>query len=1043
MFKLPFSGIEKSFTKNKAFSKEIIQEFDSNVELYGTQVTISFADRLGMFLGNYPALVEKIQSLIFQDLSQEEIIRKTIINLLNKEFGDIDNYELVKICIAAIISITSRCKIDYPFEVIDVTFNQSTKSIKLLLYPLITFLNQKAIILIFCSLSYILEELHINEVFQYQTEEIEDILSHLNGIERSSLWNKEELIYQFLIRLNFLLDVKDTNTHSVNYHLLMYVLKSFFNEIEYFKDICSYFALNRWDVLFKQKRDTNITIDHNPNNFILTARPFYPILSNKSDCGFRIVSGKSRNIGFGTVGINEVLLELLQFLSIGDQLKLDYPFKNYQVQLVDGIEGPYVELEDKTSLRINSLQVLTNLPSKVHKILSLGDIVLDEFDIPTGFNTNNIATNHFSWVKAALSCLKTIDEEKNAVLVNLFEIDSAIEKNQSYFTFFKNFIRQNEDKITSFISVELYKMFNIPIHPKWSPRWNKLSNKNWRIFRTWIKNTRYWEGGDKSQKYHQIEGPVDKLVVEILQLGEIPFTINQDKIQIVEWGSVLYFIFLDPQHDLGEIEPAGNIFNPIHFLNNSSKVKFHIEEKRRIYSSVNSFNTCFLDNIKDNIHGFYSEPKNENEKSTIKEKINNFKANLELNEINFLKSSVNGFDNHKTDELLDKTILRAKHKLPIFKDSLIHFSVISSPLRSFKPSEINLPLNLLNELGYYYDINGELITSGDQEIPLQSNDVIIPECLVQDILRVMSFINDELTFIYNKESYYDISKKEISVIGTNIIGINKNYSVGIYGRIIGFTSIPVCYASPIWHLSKGSYCDGEMTDSFVLDYDCFLNLDLSQIISKIGMFRGIPIFTQIEPDPDISASVIEKFTNSTVLKNSMPISEIKTDTDLSIKLVVKELKDNNRYNKLNYLYDVSNLAKITYDNRLSGNTDPIERLDFILEHESILGTIHPNKIFNLYLDNLLARDILPAIKRFYQSPVFCPSCGMKIQIPMVDRCSNCKGLLRIYENLHILETKFSLVKDLITRYNQLKISETTKDLLVLTEVQFNKMNLGK
>lgn len=1037
MFKLPFSGIEGAFAKNKAYSREIIQEYSSNVELYGTQVTVSFADRLGIFLANYPSLVEKIQSLIFQDLSEEEIIRKTIINLLNKEFGDFETSELIKISIAAIISITSRCKIDYPFEVIDIAFNKTDKLIKLQFSPLITFLDQKAIILVFCSLSYILEELHINEVFQYQTEDIETILIHLNQIEKSSLWNKEELMYQFLIRLNFLIDVVDSNTGTVNYDLLMYILKAFFTEIDYFKEICNYFALNRWDVLFKQQKNYEFSVDTSSPNFLLTIKPFYPILSNKSGTGFRLVSGRARNIGFGTVGINPVLITLLKFLSIGDQVKLDYPFNNYQVQVVDSIEGPYVQLENKNCMRINSLEILSNLPGKIDRILTLGDLLIDELDIPTGFNRNHLATNHFSWVHEALLSLQNLTEETSKPLYELFNINESLQDEQSYTSFFKKFLLNNEKKITAFITVELYKLFKIPIHPKWSPRWNKLSNKDWRMFRIWIKKTRYWEAGEFSNRFHQIEGPVDELVLRILQMAEITYSILQEKIIIQDAGSVLYFIFLDPDNDLGEVEPAGSLFNPIHFLNNSTKVKFYIEDKYRLSSSLNSINTYYIDNIKDNIHGFYPEPKNENEKSTLVEKIQTFKADIEVEDINFLKSSVNGFENHKTQELLDKTILRAKHHLPIFKDSLIHFSVINSPLASFKPFEINLPLEFLKDLGYFYDIHGNIILSDDQEILLQPNDIIVPEDLVDDILHVMAFINDELTFLFNKEPLYDLSIGSKSIIGSNVIGINKNYSVGMYGRIIGFSNAPVCYASPIWHLSKGSYCNGEMTDSFVLDFDCLLNLDLSQIISKVGMFRGIPIFTQIEPDPDISSSIIEKYSNKLALSKLIVPADVQKDTNLSIKIVIKELLDYNRYNKLLNFYDISNLTKLPYDNALSGLTDPIERLDFIFSHTSLLGTIIPNKIFNMFLQSFLSNDMLPVLKAFYQKPVYCPACGFRNQIPMDSKCSNCKSTLSISESLTYLERKFNDVKKFIEKFDSMKVNEITQNLLLLTELQFS------
>ena len=930
MFRFPFSDLEKSFTENKLLTKQLIQKYNSNSDLYGTQVTFSLADRLGIFLANYPTLIEKIQSLILQDLSQEEIVRKIIINLLNKEFGDFENFEVVKVSIAAIISITSKCLIDYPFEILDFDFNQATLTVRLQFSSLITFLGQKSIILLFCSVSYILEELHINDEFKYMPKEIENLLFHLNNLEPSFLWGKEELIYHFLLRLNFMIDGEETQYGQSKYSYLMYVLRSVYDELDYFKDLCNYFAINRWDTLFNQRKKYTFRIEYNQNAFLQTIKPFSPVFSNLDNTGFRIIAGRARNTGFGTVGINRILGNLINFIAIGDQIKLNYPFKNYQVQFLDSLDGPYVQLYDKSCLRINSIQEYQKYSNSIGKILNLGDILIDHFDIPKSFNKALLGENHLTWTELALSHLTKLTIDQIDFLKSLLGITETNKNYPTFLEFLKDFLKSNNQLISAFITIELFKNFKIPIHPKWSPRWNNLSNKDWRVFRNWIKNSRYWESTLNSQKIHQIEGPIDQTALTVLKEGEITFIIENNKIIIQEFGSILYYIFLDKSHDINEIEPAGSIFSPIKFLNNTKKIYFLNEENFRISSSLNSTNIYYIDSTIENIHGFYPEPTNDEDRSFVQSRIDYFKLDIDLKQINFFKDTNIEVNLNKKDELLDKTILRAKYQLPIFKDGLVHFSLINSPLTTFFPNEINLDLVQLKELGYFFDIRGNPIKTVDQEILLQAGDIIVSEAFIGDIIRVMSFINDELTLIYNVKPFYNLNNDEKPPIGINVIGINKNYSVGIYGRIIGFSSSPVCFASPIWHLSKGSYCDGEMTDSFILDLDCFLNLDLSQIISKIGMFRGIPIFTQIEPDDEISSLVIEKNIKESMFITDYPSFLKEKSYELLSREIITELLNNNLYNKNLSYFKILNISKIFSENNFKMILNQVEKLEYII-----------------------------------------------------------------------------------------------------------------
>ena len=264
-------------------------------------------------------------------------------------------------------------------------------------------------------------------------------------------------------------------------------------------------------------------------------------------------------------------------------------------------------------------------------------------------------------------------------------------------------------------------------------------------------------------------------------------------------------------------------------------------------------------------------------------------------------------------------------------------------------------------LGYYYDKDGILITSTSQEILLKPFDIIVPEMLLPDIINVMKFINNELQLIFNTDPIYKSPDGNKSIIGTYIIGINKNYSVGIYGRIIGFTSLNVLLAPPIWHLSKGSYCNGEMTDTFVLDLDCFLNLDLSLLASKVGMLRGVPIFTQLEPDLDIGSSQLRQL-NIENMTNYFMNGKIDSDEDFNNEMLLEQLSNYNLYYKMKFRDYITMIDQKLKENELKNIYDPLKQVEIFFRNSSLFGGINEEDLFNNALIYYLNSFLLPEIR---------------------------------------------------------------------------------
>jgi DNA polymerase II large subunit len=162
----------------------------------------------------------------------------------------------------------------------------------------------------------------------------------------------------------------------------------------------------------------------------------------------------------------------------------------------------------------------------------------------------------------------------------------------------------------------------------------------------------------------------------------------------------------------------------------------------------------------------------------------------------------------KIPERLEKGILRAKHGVYVFKDGTVRYDMTDLPLTHFKPSEINVSVKKLRELGYHYDYRGVELKSSDQIVELKPQDIILSKGAMEYLLRVSKFIDDLLEKVYGMERFYRAEKAE-DLIGHLVIGLAPHTSAGVLGRIIGYADVLAGYAHPYFHAAKRRNCDGD------------------------------------------------------------------------------------------------------------------------------------------------------------------------------------------------------------------------------------------
>jgi len=193
----------------------------------------------------------------------------------------------------------------------------------------------------------------------------------------------------------------------------------------------------------------------------------------------------------------------------------------------------------------------------------------------------------------------------------------------------------------------------------------------------------------------------------------------------------------------------------------------------------------------------------------------------------------------KAPEPLEKGLLRAKHDVSVFKDGTIRFDATNAPLTHFKPAEVGVEVEKLQALGYSVDMNGETLKSAEQCCNLKVHDIIVTEQCGDYFVRVAKFLDELLQTFYGLPPFYQARTRQ-DIVGQLVVGLSPHTSVGVIGRIVGFTRASVCLAHPFWHATKRRDCDGD-EDSVSLALDILLNFSRQFLPSRIGGIMDAPL----------------------------------------------------------------------------------------------------------------------------------------------------------------------------------------------------------
>jgi len=811
---------------------------------------------------------------------------------------------------------------------------------------------------------------------------------------------------------------------------------------------------------------------------VIAGRPIFSFPSRRG--GFRLRYGRSRNTGLAAVGVHPATMLVLQgFLAAGTQLRLELPGKGGIAVPVDTLEPPIVMLRDGSVVRV-SVENFGGIRDEIGKILFLGDILISFGDFlynskplpPSGCveewwvedlrkaiaeRFNGDFESAAKTVRISLERLKAFLEKpftdkptvKEAIALSLalhvplhpsftffWSNLSSVEEVKLLRNWVLNSEIQREDGVVRKIVGEMETSVKQALEMIYLP--HKVSGGKIVI-----------EGDDAyafaSCLRYETSDAVDfssaKSIIEAIGL--------LSGLQVREKAPTFVGARMGRPEKARrrEMKPLVHVLLPVGLAGGSQrdiveaakKEPYFVEVVKRKCPACSSFTfrvkcpACGSETILEKICPRCGKSLKESECPVCKmpakpyqKQVFNFKELLEgactrlgVSVPKVLKG-VKGLTNEtKTPEIIEKGILRARYDLSVYKDGTVRFDSTNAPLTHFKPSEIGVSCEKLRHLGYAHDIYGAPLMNSEQICELKLQDVIVPMKCAEYFIRVASFIDELLAKVYGLSPYYNVRRME-DLIGCLVIGLAPHTSVGILGRVIGFTNLNVCYAHPIWHSAKRRDCDGD-EDTLMLALDTLLNSSRGYLPAQIGGIMDAPLLLI----PIVNPQEVQRQAHDFDVANAYPVEFYeKTWQNIEAKqisgivdLVGDRLGTEAQFEGFNFTTPVSNINMGNPESAYKRLKAMIEKLNSQLELAEKIEAVDAKKVALKVLTKHFMRDIAGNLRAFSTQGIRCKSCNKRFRrLPLRGVCSACGGQLTLTVYRGGIEKYLEAAQHLVDKY---------------------------
>jgi len=809
---------------------------------------------------------------------------------------------------------------------------------------------------------------------------------------------------------------------------------------------------------------------------VIAGRPVFSFPSRKG--GFRLRYGRARNTGLAALGVHPVTMLVLQrFLAAGTQLRIEGPGKAGVVLPVDSIECPIVRLKDGSVVRVSS-ENFEQVKDQIDRILFLGDILVSFGDflynnkplypagiteewwaqelraaIQQGFDGN--IEEAASKMQITPTLLQNLLNDIPSIQISAYEaltitLNLKVPMHPRYTYFWDNISSEGFSQLRGWLldsQVHVEKDVVQGITGKMEKTAKELLEKiciphvvlgnnieitsdDAHVFAACLgwnaPKLRVSHSKSVMQIIEELSGIVVREKAPTLLGARMGRPEKAKRREMRPLVHVLFPVGLSggSQRNLVEAMEKGNI--AVDLARRRCPICHEITFKTRcsqcnVETVLERFCPQCKRVLKETVCPACGVPAKSFEKQTLdlQQLVGEACKKLSMSPPDLVKG-VKGLTNEtKAAEILEKGLLRAKHDLSVFKDGTIRFDTTNAPLTHFKPAEIAASVEKLHELGYHCDHNGEPLTQPKQVCELKTQDVIVPMKCAQYFVHVANFVDELLEKVYGVSPHFQV-KSANDLVGHLVIGLAPHTSVGILGRIIGFTDLNLCYAHPLWHSAKRRDCDGD-EDTLMLAIDTILNFSRVYLPAQIGGIMDAPLFIIPVVNPlevqrqahevDVASVYPLAFYKKTLERVSPP------EVSSLIDMVEHRLGSEAQFEGYGYTLPVSDVNMGNKDSmykKLGKMTDKLNSQLMLAEKiEAVDAKIVARKVLTTHF----MRDIAGNLRAYSTQGFRCKGCNKKFRrMPLKGKCTECGGALALTVYRGGIEKYLEAAEHLIRKY---------------------------
>jgi DNA polymerase II large subunit len=765
--------------------------------------------------------------------------------------------------------------------------------------------------------------------------------------------------------------------------------------------------------------------------------------------GFRLRYGRACNTGFSSVGIHPVIAEILDHtIVVGTQIKVDIPGKASTIAFVDSLDTPIVRLKNGNVIKIKDTHHGIQLKLQIEKILHLGDILISYGDFLEN-NAELVPTGYVEeyWV-----------EELKAKLAKYEPGDPRL---------------QYISKIPSLD--EAFKLsldFDIPLHPNYLYYWDQLSVQE-------FEQTLHPKKADpdliiyqKSSKEifeklgvpHEVAG--DSIILKDLEAKIFFYLLFRKTIKLDTTMTVPQLITTTSgikiknkfSTSIGvrvgrpekaaerKMKPPLHILFPVGSKGGASRDLVKASKEPNFYCNIsNRFcKNCNEPSIsivcpkcKNKTTIFFICPvcraelepdycekcKRKGSSHTyrafpLKERLYSAQERTGIRVQEPFKGVKELINQDRIAEPLEKGLIRQSLGLNVFKDGTIRFDATNAPLTHFKPVWIGTSPEKLVHLGYTHDINGKPLTNPNQLLELRIQDVIIPHECGEYMVQISKYLDTELAKLFGHPQFYKVKTTD-DLIGHLMIGLAPHTSVGIVGRIIGYTNTHVCYGTPVWHSAKRRDADGD-ADSIMLLMDSLLNFSRLFLSDRIGGLMDAPLLVQPIVIPQEVQRQAHNFEVASVLPLSFfeaTLAKEKASEIKDVETLKSRLETERQFYGYGFTHHTSTLTSSRSRSAYSTLGSVLEKLDMQIRTADIINAVDPSEVVSMVMTTHLLPDIMGNLRAYSGQSFRCTTCGASYRrIPLAGNCLECNSKLIQTMTRPSVQKYLKLAKRLLDKY---------------------------